>query len=218
MILDGHNRYEICKKYKIHFETRQEKLKDVNEAKAWIIRNQLGRRNLTAYQRAKLALELESLISAKAKEKQREAGGAVRQKSDKAGVDTKKELAKIAGVSHDTIHKVKVIEREAPPEIKGAAQSGHISIDKAYKETKAPEGRGAVLHVKTTAKEISLDPVPVSDPIEYPFPISEDFKKAYEVFLNEFQKAWASKWTTTSKLAVVRCIKPLQQMLYAREP
>jgi len=39
---------------------------------------------------------------AKAKAKQREGGGAVRQISDKAVVDTKKELAKAAGVSHDT--------------------------------------------------------------------------------------------------------------------
>ena len=38
-----------------------------------------------------------------AREKQREAGGAVRQKSDKAEIDTKKEVAKIANVSHDTV-------------------------------------------------------------------------------------------------------------------
>lgn len=36
------------------------------------------------------------------KEKQREAGGAVRQKSDKAVIDTKKELAKVAGVTIQT--------------------------------------------------------------------------------------------------------------------
>ena len=36
------------------------------------------------YQRSVLALELEDVFSKKAKEKQKEAGGAVRQKSDKA--------------------------------------------------------------------------------------------------------------------------------------
>ena len=51
--------------------------------------------------RATLALKMKPLIAKKAKEKQSEAGGAVRQKSDKAVVDTKKELAKIAGVSHE---------------------------------------------------------------------------------------------------------------------
>jgi len=42
-----------------------------------------------------------------------------RQKSDKTvEVDTKKELAQIAGVSHDTIHKVEVIEHKGSEEIK----------------------------------------------------------------------------------------------------
>lgn len=41
---------------------------------------------------------------------QRFAGGAVPQKSDKAVIDTKKELAAVAGVSHDTIAKVENIE------------------------------------------------------------------------------------------------------------
>lgn len=57
------------------------------------------------------------MIQAKAKERQKEAGenfgkGAkVCQISDKAiePVDTKKELAKIAGVSHDTIEKAFIV-------------------------------------------------------------------------------------------------------------
>ena len=40
------------------------------------------------------------------------------QKSDKAVIDTKKELAKIAGVSHDTIAKVEKIEKKAAPEVR----------------------------------------------------------------------------------------------------
>lgn len=65
----------------------------------------------TQYDRSVLALRLKPVIAEKAKEKQVEAGGAVRQKSDKAVIDTKKELANIAGVSHDTIHKVEAIAR-----------------------------------------------------------------------------------------------------------
>jgi len=51
-------------------------------------------------------------------------------------IDTKKELAKIAGVSHDTIHKVEAIEKEAPEVIKEAAKENVISINKAYNITK----------------------------------------------------------------------------------
>jgi hypothetical protein len=44
------------------------------EAKIWIIHNQLGRRNLIDYQRVELALALKPLIAKKAKEKQSEGG------------------------------------------------------------------------------------------------------------------------------------------------
>ncbi len=85
--------------------TKRIEFKSREDAKQWIILNQFGRRNLSAYDRSLLALKLKPLIAEKAKAKQSEAGGAVRQKSDKAVIDTKKELAKIAGVSHDTIIK-----------------------------------------------------------------------------------------------------------------
>jgi transcriptional regulator with XRE-family HTH domain len=52
---------------------------------------------------AELALKLEPLIAAKAKDNQRRAGGAVIQKSVEA-IEARDELATIAGVAGDTIH------------------------------------------------------------------------------------------------------------------
>ena len=49
-----------------------------------------------------MEIRLGSEIAARAKANQKAAGGAVPQKSAEA-VDTRKELAKLAGVSHDTI-------------------------------------------------------------------------------------------------------------------
>jgi ParB-like chromosome segregation protein Spo0J len=141
MILDGHNRYEICTKNKIPFETKvigPKELKDMKEARIWVIQNQLGRRNLTDYQRGKLTLELKTRIQGKAKKKQTESGGAVVQKSAEPPIKTREELAKIAGISHDTLHKIEVIEKEAPPEIKQQANKGEISIHRAYVMTKTP--------------------------------------------------------------------------------
>lgn len=63
------------------------------------------------------ALKLKPLIAEKAKENQVASGGAVPQKSAKP-IDTREELAKIAGVSHDTIHKVEVIQKKASPEVR----------------------------------------------------------------------------------------------------
>ena len=54
-----------------------------------------------------IALKLEPLIAVKARKRQKTSTGGVKpqlcQKSDKAAINTKKELARIAGVSHDTI-------------------------------------------------------------------------------------------------------------------
>ena len=44
--------------------------------------------------------------------------------SDNPVIDTKKELAKVAGVSHDTIAKVKKIAEKAPDEVKEGPRVG----------------------------------------------------------------------------------------------
>lgn len=51
ILVDGHNRYEICTRHNIPFITRSVSFNDVEEAKEWIIRNQLSRRNLTDEQK-----------------------------------------------------------------------------------------------------------------------------------------------------------------------
>ena len=47
ILVDGHNRFEICQKNNIHFETNELILPDRNTVSRWIINNQFGRRNLS---------------------------------------------------------------------------------------------------------------------------------------------------------------------------
>ena len=47
VIVDGHNRYEICQKHQIPFRTEERSFDCKEEAIAWICANQLGRRNLS---------------------------------------------------------------------------------------------------------------------------------------------------------------------------
>lgn len=54
VLIDGHNRYDICTRRDVPFRVVQREFADKHEAKDWIIRNQLGRRNLTREQRAYL--------------------------------------------------------------------------------------------------------------------------------------------------------------------
>jgi hypothetical protein len=53
-IADGHNRYEICNKHNVPFVTHRVSFKDRQEAKWWIVKNQLARRNMTLVQAAYL--------------------------------------------------------------------------------------------------------------------------------------------------------------------
>lgn len=147
-IIDGHNRYEICKRNNIEFKTINKEFLDKEEAKKWIIENQFGRRNLSLYDKSVLALKLENVVKKKAKENQVIAGnnfGKGCQISDNAienkitPIDTKKEIAQIAGTSHDTIARVKKIEEKAPEEVKEKVKNGEMSINQAYGYVKTYE-------------------------------------------------------------------------------
>lgn len=53
-IVDGHNRYEICRKHDIPYRTEEKQFTDQNEAVNWIIDNQMGRRNISEEQKSYL--------------------------------------------------------------------------------------------------------------------------------------------------------------------
>lgn len=145
-IIDGHNRYEICTKHGIPFETVSREFENRNEVIEWIIKNQFGRRNLPMHERARLALRLKSVIAEKAKSNKQEAankmnlivGNNVSAEfcENVFPIDTREEIAKAAGVSHDTIAKVEKIEEAAPAPVVQASRKGDISVNAAYQVTK----------------------------------------------------------------------------------
>ena len=47
ILIDGHNRYEICTKHNIPYKTQPIEFASRAEARIWIRKNQLARRNLT---------------------------------------------------------------------------------------------------------------------------------------------------------------------------
>jgi hypothetical protein len=66
ILLDGHNRYEICVKNGINYELIEIELPNREEAHLWMMRNQLGRRNLQpealSYFRGKLQAAVKKKI------------------------------------------------------------------------------------------------------------------------------------------------------------
>jgi len=136
-IIDGHNRYAICKKHDLPFKIITMEFDDRDAAMDWMDTNQLGRRNLSPVD-FKLALgrrynrTKKSFVEAGAK------GGASLGQND-LGLSTAAKLATQHGVSEATVKRAgKLAEAvEAHPEIKEAIASGK-SIKEAMKEHEEP--------------------------------------------------------------------------------
>jgi N6-adenosine-specific RNA methylase IME4/transcriptional regulator with XRE-family HTH domain len=159
-LLDGHNRYEICTRLGLQFEVVEASgVETRDDAKLWIVRNQLGRRNISDFVRAELALVAKPLIEARAKANQKGGQGGVLLSQNLAeAIDTRAELAALAGVSHTNISKVERIKESAAPELLDAVRAGDVSINTAADiATLPPEKQAKVVEdgsALTVAKEV----------------------------------------------------------------
>lgn len=154
IIVDGHSRYEIALKYGIPFGAIEKHFEDREQVKEYIILNQFGRRNLTPYQRSVLALKLKPVYEERAKE--RMLSGTLLPTSQKSEQGrTSDNLAKLAGVSRDTIYKVEYVNNKAPLDIIEQLKKGAISINKAFTVTKKGEEK---MGIGLSEVAISLTP------------------------------------------------------------
>lgn len=144
-LIDGHNRFEICQRHNIVFNVVQKDFPDRHEAKLWMLRNQLGRRNLPDPVRITLAHEMKKAESEKAKERQIEAGKQhgkgqsikVVQNSVQPNGNgrTQSKLADTANVSHFKYDQGEHIIENAPEWIKDLWMAETISTNRAYELT-----------------------------------------------------------------------------------
>ena len=135
-IMDGHNRYEICQKHSIPFAVLEKEFASREEAQLWIITNQLGRRNLNSYQRGELVQRYKPLVAAQSEQGKRTDLNNLSQNSGRSSnpIGTDKKLAQMAGISHDTLHKVDKLSKAADEETKGKLRRGEMSVNRAYTE------------------------------------------------------------------------------------
>lgn len=142
VIIDGHNRYRICHENSIPFSYVEMDFHDESEARTWIIRNQLARRNVPDYVRCEMVLPLEDELKALAKKRQgwKKAGSDVLPNLVEGKKTTTQEaLAEIAGVSHGSFDKARKLIDSADEETKDKLRRGEISIHKAYTELREKE-------------------------------------------------------------------------------
>jgi anti-sigma28 factor (negative regulator of flagellin synthesis) len=194
-IIDGYNRYEICHKHNIGFKILEKEFDSEEEAKIWIIKNQLARRNLPPHERARLALLLKPVIEEKAEKRMKVGKADPTQKS--AEGETREEIARIAGVSHDTIRKSEIIEKEATEEIKQAVRKGEMSVNKAFKATRNPKPKKPIIQTKPLAIE----------------KVNDEIKKTFEAFYEAVRRARKNQWKDTPKQAIKQLLENLEGLL-----
>lgn len=146
ILIDGHNRWKIAAKHGgIQFETVRKEFDNRNEVIAWICNNQLGRRNISMFDRVTLEDRKKRILAEQAK---KQIGGDKKSESYKTlqrnlGNDSENrrknttdyKIAKAAGTSEDTVRKVRRINETAPESTKQAVREGKLSINQAYNAT-----------------------------------------------------------------------------------
>ena len=167
-LVDGHNRFEIAQKHDIKFDTTELEFEDENEVEIYIIEKQMGRRNINAYVRLELSSKYEDRIKIKVKEKER----IRKSKSDSAingevdafneffdipePIDTRKEVAKKAGVSHGMKSQFDKIKDSIDEETKDKLRSGDTTIGNVFKKVKAKEKQDKVEKYAKQAESIEI--------------------------------------------------------------
>ena len=134
-LIDGHNRYRICKKHNISYHITPPIEFESREAViAWIITNQKNRRNMTKFRWVELALNYEKDIAKEAKENQK-MGGKGLTNSTKP-IHTRKKLGEIANAGPETITRIKYILENASDDDKNKLRMGYsgLSINSVYLE------------------------------------------------------------------------------------
>lgn len=200
IIIDGHNRYEICKKHNIPYEVKELEFDSKEEVIQWMIRAQLGRRNLTALQRIKLVETYRPVYVKQAAKNKSANGGNKKSESEKSAtpikpkekIDVRAKLASDAGVSTDTYSKGKKILNSNNTELIRQVENGEKSINKAFNEIKEAEKADVT---DTDTNNAPTENVVIDEANVHEENVSEDnelallqIQQRYKEYLDRFQE------------------------------
>jgi hypothetical protein len=143
VLVDGHNRYQICQQHGIPFKvTENTSFRSLEDVKLWMIDNNLGRRSISDFQRGVLALRKKEIMAARAVELATAAaaedaaiappeGDTAKAKPAAMPLASREDIARAARLSSATIGQIEKIQKTATPELVEAVRAGTISINAA---------------------------------------------------------------------------------------
>jgi len=147
LVIDGHHRLKVAKemvaKGRVEFESvpiNIEYFANDEEIYVWMLRNQLGRRNLTPFERAEIGFRISAFLEdlALKKKQHKEVDNKLLSKwikaPDIAKIDYAEIVSEITGVPRTTVIRAKKLYYSATEDVKEGIRAGDISISKAYQE------------------------------------------------------------------------------------
>ena len=144
LLIDGHNRYGICQKHGIPFQTVQHPhFKSMDDVHLWMIDQHLGRRSVSDFQRGVLALRKREILAqrraqstdtATAEPATADAPAAEAAEAAVAATPALKsraDIARAARLSSNQVVMIEKIQTQAVPELVEAVKQGTISLNAA---------------------------------------------------------------------------------------
>lgn len=213
-VVDGHNRYKICKDHNITdyvvgtlaYETKEEVME-------WMLDIQLGRRNLSPIQRIAIAEKYRNIYEKQARENQL---NALKQNQNtvlpnlvkRESIDTTKKLAEVANVGKETYRMGKKILDSDNEEVKEKVLSGEMSINAGYNKIREVTNKKENINNKSTTISSPITQKEQSKP-----KISEETKQICADLKTEKSKEYLdSIWDY--KVSVIECMNADFEMYY----
>jgi hypothetical protein len=150
VLVDGHNRFGICQKHGLPFNTVQNtRFRSIEDVHLWMIDQHLGRRSVSDFQRGVLALRKKEIVA----ERQAAARAAAKDAHMRAEVlgeaepvspidgepvavaelplKSREAVAKAARLTPGQVTMIEKIQKQAAPELVAAVRAGTISLNAA---------------------------------------------------------------------------------------
>ncbi len=160
VLVDGHNRYGICQKHGLPFQTVQNThFKSMADVHLWMIDQHLGRRSVSDFQRGVLALRKREILAERrataAAESSNPASQADAEPIGTEPLKSRSDIAKAARLSSSQVMQIERIQKQAAPELVAAVKAGAISINAAAAVATLPpeEQKSAALGGKDELKQ-----------------------------------------------------------------
>lgn len=150
VLVDGHNRYGICQKHGLPFQTVQNtRFQSMEDVHLWMIDQHLGRRSVSDFQRGVLALRKREIVAerraraaaafvagnAEAETHPEESSATVPPAAASVAppedLSSREAIARAARLSSSQVVMIEKIQKQAAPELVAAVKSGTISLNAA---------------------------------------------------------------------------------------